>query len=179
VLEWEEVLADNEGQGGLSLDDLVLRSRRHHPQRVIMGEIMGPEVISTLSAMSQGNDGSLSTIHAKNAPDVFNKLSTYGAQYGNLTVDTMQPLIAASIDLVVFLRQNRRLVNRPPQAGRAVVEVLEVTGMGESRVATSQLFGPSPADGRAGRTQTPIARFQELADAGYDDTLWPNFSMGL
>lgn len=178
VLEWEEVLPDNEGQGGLTLDDLVLRSRRHHPQRVIMGEIMGPEVISTLSAMSQGNDGSLSTLHAKSAHDVFNKLSTYGAQYGNLTVDTMQPLISAGVDLVVFIRQNRLLENRSVNSSRAVVEVLEVTGMGESRVATSQLFGPSPVDGRALRTETPIARFEELADAGYDDTMWPNYSMG-
>ena len=194
VLEWEEVLPDAEGQGGLSLDDLVLRSRRHHPQRVIMGEIMGPEVISTLSAMSQGNDGSLSTLHAKSADDVFNKLSTYGAQYGHLTVDTMQPLIAAGVDLVVFIRQTRQQDSHQPDndltSSRSVVEVLEVTGMGESRVATSQLFAPSPVggpgpvggagptDGVALRTETPIARFSELAEAGYDDTLWPSYSMG-
>src|SRR6478735_7449312 len=67
VVELEEVLPDADGNGGLSIRDLVRRTRRHNPERVIVGEVLGPEVVEMLSAMSQGNNGSLSTIHARSA----------------------------------------------------------------------------------------------------------------
>ena len=70
VVELEEVLPDAEGNGGLTIRELVRRTRRHNPSRVIVGEVLGPEVVEMLSAMSQGNDGSLSTMHARSAHDV-------------------------------------------------------------------------------------------------------------
>lgn len=170
TLEWEEVLPDPEGKGGITLDQLVRRSRRSNPSRVILGEILGPEVVTALKAMSQGNDGSLSTLHARNAADVFQKLSTYGHEYAGLDTDVMHELIESSVDFVVYLRKNRRLGGQ-----RSVVEVREINGMASSgnRVATSELFVPSRVDGRAVRdSEVAIARFEELADFGYDDTAW-------
>jgi len=81
-LEWEQVLPDPDGKGGITLDELVRRTRRQNPSRVIMGEVLGPEVLEVLTAMSQGNDGSLSTLHA------------------------------GAVDFVVFVRKNRRLGGR-------------------------------------------------------------------
>ena len=169
TLEWEEVLPDSDGKGGVSLDALVRRTRRQNPERVILGEILGPEVVTTLTAMSQGNDGSLSTLHARSATDVFHKLSTYGARFEGLEVRVMHDLIAASVDFVVFLRKNPLLGGQ-----RAVAEVREVNGLAGERAATSALFVPSPVDGRAQRdAAVQIARADELAAAGYDDNSWP------
>lgn len=168
VVEWEYVLPDSDGKGGITLDELARRTRRQNPGRVILGEILGPEVVTTLNGMSQGNDGSVSTLHAKSAHDVFNKLSTYGAQYQGLGVDVMHQLIGASLDLVVYLKKNRRVGGQ-----RTVVEVLEVVGTDNNRVSTSRLFVPSPVDGRAVRDRdVAIHRREELAEFGYDDAAW-------
>ncbi len=168
TVEWEQVLPDTENQGGISLDALVRRSRRQNPSRVIVGEILGPEVVTALTAMSQGNDGSLCTIHARSARDVLAKLANYGAQHNGLDGAAMHGLIAGAVDVIVFLRKNRRL-----GGVRTVTEVLEVTGLGETGVATSTLFAASPVDGRAVRDpEVQIRRREELEDAGYDDTAW-------
>jgi len=174
VVEFEEVLPDADGKGGITMDQLVRRTRRHNPSRVIVGEVLGPEVVQMLSAMSQGNDGSLSTIHARNADDVFHKLATYAAQFERLDFPVTHSLIASSIDFVAFVRKN------PLMAGRRVVsEVVEVTGWDQGRVTRSHIFVPSPVDGRAERAvEVQIMRAKGLAAVGYDDTAggwggWP------
>ena len=167
VVELEEVLPDSDGKGGVSIDALVRRTRRHNPSRVIVGEVMGPEVVQMLSAMSQGNDGSLSTIHARDAADVFAKLATYAAQFEGLPFPVTHALIASSIDFVVFVRKNPLLDGR-----RCVTEVLEVTGYAEGQVTRSRIFATSPVDGRAERvTDVGIMRADRLAAVGYDDAL--------
>jgi pilus assembly protein CpaF len=168
VVELEEVLPDPDGGGGLSIGDLVRRTRRLNPSRVIVGEVLGPEVVEMLSAMSQGNDGSLSTIHARSAHDVFNRLSTYAAQHENLPFPVTNALIGNAIDYVLFIAKNPRLGGR-----RTVTDVLEVTGFSDGHVIRSRVFGPSPTDGRAVRDgEVPLMRAVQLAEAGYDDTGW-------
>lgn len=166
VVELEEVLPDTEGNGGLTIGQLVRRTRRHNPSRVIVGEVLGPEVVEMLSAMSQGNNGSLSTIHARSAEDVFQKLATYGAQYEGLDFSVTYALIAASIDFVVFIQKNPLLDGR-----RCVTEVVEVDHHEAGGVARSKIFVPSPLDGRAARAvEIPIIRGEALHAAGYADT---------
>ena len=167
VVEMEEVLPDSEGRGGISIDQLVRRTRRHNPDRVIVGEVLGPEVVQMLSAMSQGNDGSLSTIHARDADDVFHKLATYAAQFEGLDFPVTHSLMASSIDFVVFVRKN------PLMGGlRCVTEVVEVTGINEGRVARSKIFAESPVDGRAERmSEVAIMRGDRLAAFGYDELM--------
>jgi pilus assembly protein CpaF len=165
VVELEEVLPSADGGGGVSIGQLVRRTRRHNPSRVIVGEVLGPEVVEMLSAMSQGNDGSLSTIHARDAADVFHRLATYAAQHEGLTFDVSHALIGSTIDFVVFIRKN------PRRNGlRSVMEVLEVTGSADGRVTRSRIFTEGP-DGRAVRDpEVAIMRWRALAEAGYDDT---------
>jgi pilus assembly protein CpaF len=168
VLELEEVLPDPDGGGGLTIGDLVRRTRRLNPSRVIVGEVLGPEVVEMLSAMSQGNDGSLSTIHARSADDVFNRLATYAAQHESLPFPVTHSLIGGAIDYVLFIAKNPRLDGR-----RTVTEVLEVTGSSDGHVTRSQIFTPSRADGRAVRDpEIPLVRAAQLAEAGYDDAGW-------
>lgn len=168
VVELEEVLPDADGNGGLTIRDLVRRTRRHNPDRISVGEVMGPECVEMMSAMSQGNNGSLSTIHSRSATDTFAKLATYAAQYEHLDFAVAHSLIANSVDFVVFIEKNRALGGR-----RCVTEVREVVGAPDGRVASTLIFGPSPVDGRAVRADEYALspeRNRDLLAAGYDDT---------
>src|SRR5690606_37449973 len=80
VVAMEERHPNSEGLGGVALARLVRRTLRMNPDRVILGEVLGPEIVTMLNAMTQGNDGSLSTIHARSARGVFNRLATYARQ---------------------------------------------------------------------------------------------------
>ena len=94
VVELEEVLPDADGNGGLTIRDLVRRTRRHNPARAMVGEVMGPEVVEMLSAMSQGNNGS--AVHHPcpvRWPSV-RQLATYAAQYEKLDFAVAHSLIA-------------------------------------------------------------------------------------
>jgi Flp pilus assembly CpaF family ATPase len=171
VRELEEVLPDAEGKGGVSIAALVRRTRRMNPSRVIVGEVLGPEVVEMLSAMAQGNDGSLSTIHARDAVEVFNRISTYAQQHENLSAEVSHALMAGAIDFVIFIEKLG--------GTRCVTQVLEVGGFQAGRVATSALFGPSPHDGRAIRDPeigvTPRRAAKLASLAGWADHIadWP------
>jgi pilus assembly protein CpaF len=164
VVELEEVLPSPDGGGGLSIGQLVRRTRRANPSRVIVGEVLGPEVVEMLSAMSQGNDGSLSTIHARDASDVFNRLATYAAQHEGLGFHVTHALIGTTVDLVVFIKKH-------PNGQRAVTEILEVTGHSDGHVIRSKIFTEG-TDGRGLRDpEIAIMRAAKLAAHGYDDGL--------
>lgn len=169
VREMEEVLPDAEGKGGVNIAQLVRRTRRMNPSRVIVGEVLGPEVVEMLSAMAQGNDGSLSTIHARDAEEVFNRISTYAQQFENLTAPVSHALMAGAIDFVIFVEKNPLLGGR-----RCVTQVLEVSGMQGDRVGRSKLFVPSREDGRAVRdpeVAITSQRAAKLATAGFGESL--------
>ena len=106
VVAFEERLPNSEGLGGVTMAELVRRSLRMNPSRVIVGEVLGDEIVTMLNAMSQGNDGSLSTIHANSSLEVFNRIATYAIQASErLPIEATQMLIAGALDFVVFLRK--------------------------------------------------------------------------
>lgn len=118
-----------------------------------------------LNAMSQGNDGSLSTIHANSSLEVFNRISTYALQaQENLPVEATQMLIAGSINFVVFMRK-RNDYETGGQLLRTIESIREVTGV-DGRVLSSEVFSLA-ADGRA-VAHAPIACIDDLAPHGYD-----------
>ena len=68
-----------------------------NPSRVIVGEVLGDEIVTMLNAMTQGNDGSLSTIHANSSLEVFNRIATYAIQSAErLPVEATHMLIAGA-----------------------------------------------------------------------------------
>lgn len=165
VVEMEEVLPDQDGNGGLSLRRLVFQSRRMNPSRVILGEVLGPESVELMGAFSQGNEGGFSTIHARSAQDTFDRLATYAAMYDQMAFDVSHSLMANAIDFVVFVQKNRRLGGR-----RCITQILEVGGYDHGRVSSAQIYGPSPLDGRAERDlDVPIQRLDDLTDTGWRD----------
>lgn len=139
VVALEERLPNAEGQGYVSMADLVRRSLRMNANRVIVGEVLGDEVVAMLNAMSQGNDGSLSTVHANNSADVFQKLSMYAIQAAErLPIDASQFLIANALELVVFIK--RELDPTTGVQRRRVTSLREVSGYNEGRVASSEIY---------------------------------------
>jgi Flp pilus assembly CpaF family ATPase len=165
VVAMEERLANAEGLGGVSMAELVRRSLRMNPSRVIVGEVLGDEIVTMLNAMTQGNDGSLSTIHANSSLEVFNRVATYALQAAErLPVEASHMLMAGAIDFVVFL-EKRNDYARGGRLRRFVSSVREVTGV-DGRVLSSEVFAPGP-DGVA-VPHAPISCLDELAEHGYD-----------
>jgi Flp pilus assembly CpaF family ATPase len=167
VVALEERLPNSEGHGAISMADLVRRSLRMNPSRVIVGEVLGDEIVTMLNAMSQGNDGSLSTIHANNSAEVFNRISTYALQARErLPVEASQMLVAGAIDFVVFI-QRRNDYQRGGTLRRVVTSIREVNGV-DGRVLSSEVF----AEAREGVAlpHAPISCLEELLANGYQPT---------
>jgi Flp pilus assembly CpaF family ATPase len=164
--ELEARIANSEGRGAVSMDQLVRRSLRMNPDRVIVGEVLGPEIIQMLQAMSQGNDGSLSTLHARTGREVFERISTYA-----LTAEQRMPreaafsLIAGGLDFVIFLRKDRG------SRKRRLTQVLEVNGFDPATgVASSELFAAG-SDGVAQRTNVSVSEVRRdgMVTSGWAD----------
>jgi pilus assembly protein CpaF len=165
VVALEERLPNMEGHGAISMAELVRRSLRMNPSRVIVGEVLGDEIVTMLNAMTQGNDGSLSTIHANSSMEVFNRIATYAIQSAErLPVEATHMLIAGAIDFVVFIEKRNDYL-RGGQLRRFVSSVREVTGCDE-HVLSSEIFTPGPD--RRGVPHAPISCLDELAEHGYD-----------
>ncbi|MGP4113511.1 CpaF family protein [Streptomyces sp. 4N509B] len=164
VVAFEERLPNSEGQGAISMAELVRRSLRMNPSRVIVGEVLGDEIVTMLNAMTQGNDGSLSTIHANSSQEVFNRISTYALQASErLPIEASQMLIAGAVNFVVFIERR----NTYAQGGglrRFVSSVREVNGV-DGRVLSSEVFAEGP-DGLV-RPHAAISAAEELAQFGY------------
>jgi Flp pilus assembly CpaF family ATPase len=164
VVSFEERLPNSEGAGGIAMAELVRRSLRMNPSRVIVGEVLGDEIVTMLNAMSQGNDGSLSTIHANSSMEVFNRIATYAIQsQERLPIEATHMLIAGSLDFVVFLRKDNAYA-AGGRLSRAVESIREVTGH-DGRVLSSEVFALGP-DGVA-VAHAPIECIDELEAAGY------------
>jgi Flp pilus assembly CpaF family ATPase len=165
VVAFEERLPNMEGHGAITLAELVRRSLRMNPSRVIVGEVLGDEIVTMLNAMTQGNDGSLSTIHANSSLEVFNRISTYAIQATErLPVDATHMLISGAIDFVVFI-EKRNEYTSGGRLRRFVNSVREVTGV-DGRVLSSEVFAPGP-DGTA-VPHAPVSCLQDLLPYGYD-----------
>ncbi len=165
VVAFEERLPNMEGHGGITMAELVRRSLRMNPSRVIVGEVLGDEIVTMLNAMTQGNDGSLSTIHANSSLEVFNRIATYAIQSAErLPVEATHMLIAGAVEFVIFI-EKRNDYSRGGRLRRFVSSIREVTGV-DGRVLSSEVFVPGP-DGRA-IPHAPVSCAAELAEHGYE-----------
>ncbi|MEO3808793.1 ATPase, T2SS/T4P/T4SS family [Sphaerisporangium sp. B11E5] len=168
VVAFEHRLPNSEGQGEITMAELVRRSLRMNPSRVIVGEVLGDEIVTMLNAMTQGNDGSLSTIHANSSMEVFNRIATYALQAEErLPIEATHMLIAGAIDFVIFI-EKRNDYHMGGRLRRYVASVREVAGV-DGRVLSSEVFTSGP-DGHA-VPHAPIACLDDLVPHGYDPTI--------
>ncbi|MQA95980.1 MAG: CpaF family protein [Streptosporangiales bacterium] len=169
VVAFEERLPNSEGEGAISMAELVRRSLRMNPSRVIVGEVLGDEIVTMLNAMTQGNDGSLSTIHANSSLEVFNRIATYAIQANErLPVEATHMLIAGAIDFVVFITKRNDYAHGG-RLRRFISSVREVSGV-DGRVLSSEVFAPGPDS--AAVPHAPISCIEELAEHGYRPESW-------
>lgn len=156
--------ANTEGVGSFSLAELVRSALRMDPQRVIVGEVRGAEVLPMLLAMSQGNDGSMCSIHADSSKGVFGRLAMYAAMTPErLVPDVTNLLVANAVDLIVHLGW----VN----GERRVTSVRQVVGAVESgQVVSNELWRPDAA-GSGVPAAPPTPEFAaQLEVHGFDAT---------
>ena len=95
-----------EGAGGVGLRDLVRQALRMRPDRLVVGEFRGAEMVELLVALNTGHEGSAATLHANSAADVPARFAALGALAG-LPAPAITSLVASGIDLVVHLRRDR------------------------------------------------------------------------
>lgn len=157
--------ANVEGEGAIDMAALFRNGLRMLPDRVFVGESRGNETIPLLNSMSQGNDGTMSTIHASSSAGVFRKLALYAAQSPErLDVATTNMHIAEGLDLVVQLRKTE-------DSRRYVTSVREVVDADGQQVSSNEIFRPGP-DGRAVPGAPPSTELVErLTYHGFDPML--------
>jgi Flp pilus assembly CpaF family ATPase len=117
--------ANIEGQGEITLADLTKMALRMDPDRVIVGEVRGAEAFPMLMAMSQGNNGSMCTLHADSTRSVFPKLAAYMSMSStSLPIETTNLLIASSVHFVVHIE-----VVRGQRRVSSIREVVDSDGL--------------------------------------------------
>lgn len=137
-----------EGRGGIDLEQITREALRMNPTRVIVGEVRGDEMLAMLDAMTQGQDGSMCTVHARSARQVFERFQMYGLRsHRRIDPAATAWMLADALDVVVYLGGQRTTRSGTPRA-RMVESVLEVTGADQQQVSANEVFVPD-ADGRA------------------------------
>ena len=120
-----------EGVGEVTMRDLVKNCLRMRPERIIVGEVRGPEAFDLLQAMNTGHDGSMGTVHANNPREGISRMENMIAMGGlNLPTVAVREQIAAAINVIIQVQRLR-------DGSRKVTHITEVTGM-EGEVVTMQ-----------------------------------------
>ncbi len=125
---------DYNGDGQVTIRDLVKNSLRMRPDRIIVGEIRGGETLDMLQAMNTGHDGSMTTVHSNSPRDTLSRLETMTLMAGfELPVLAIRKQIAAALDLIVYL-------TRFPDGTRKVTQISEVAGMESEVITLTDIF---------------------------------------
>ena len=146
VLRLETRPASNEGRGEINQRALMRNALRMRPDRVILGEIRGDEVIDVLSAMNTGHDGSMATIHANSPRDCLARIENLVAMSSvQVAASSLRYQISSAIHLVVQIQRMR-------DGGRRITQIEEILGVNGDNYVTQTLFSYKPshmgADGK-------------------------------
>lgn len=133
LVQMEARNANVEGCRPISIRELIKASLRMRPDRIVVGEVRGPEAIDMIQAMNTGHDGSMSTGHANSARDMLSRLETMILMGMDLPVPAIRGQLAAGIDLIVHLGRLR-------DRSRKLLEVAEVLGIEDGQIRLSTLY---------------------------------------
>lgn len=190
--------ANAEGEGAISMARLVRRALRMNADRVIVGEVLGDEILPMLNAMSQGRSGSMCTIHADSSLGIFRRLASYAVQAPErLPLESTNLLIAGSVHFTVFVEvvdverasqdlrylhgsdrddsssepDKSRMTFKALKRRRFVSSVQEVVGSEGLYVISNEVFR---SDGKSQSRQVAPLRsstLEELVDCGFEPSL--------
>jgi pilus assembly protein CpaF len=156
-----------EGEGEIDLATLVRWGLRMNPDRVIVGEVRGHEVIPMLNAMSQGNDGSMCTVHANSSLSAFSKLAMYAVQAPErLNLEATNLMVANAINFVVYIAT----VVGGGEGGmrRYVSSVREIVGAEGPLVVSNEIFVPGYDKRAIPGAPLRDSTQADLAEVGFD-----------
>ncbi|MDE0193987.1 MAG: ATPase, T2SS/T4P/T4SS family [bacterium] len=155
-----------EGAGAFPLEALLRECLRMHADRIVVGEVRGPEVLGMLLAMTSGQDGSLCTIHANSTAEAFERLT----MYASLTPQQFSRaftyrLVGSAVDFVVHVEAIG--------GTRRITSIREVVGSTDTHVLSNEVWRPSPGgwavpSGEPLRAEPTLRR---LTEAGFDPAL--------
>lgn len=159
-----------EGRGEITIRELIKTSLRMRPERIIVGEVRGPEAIDMLQAMNTGHDGSLSTGHANSTQDMLSRLETMILSSSALPLEAVRKQMASAIDIIIFLSRLR-------DKSRRTMEISEVAGFENGQIKLNPLFlfeeilhenlpENAPVQGTLKRTSNPLVNNQKLINSG-------------
>jgi pilus assembly protein CpaF len=166
VVEMETRQANMEGVGELTMMDLTRECLRMSPDRVVVGEVRGAEALYMMKAMSQGNDGSMCTVHADSARGVADRVRGYCAEGLNeIPMSVIDGFYRNAVDLVVHLKVL-------PDRRRVVSSIVEVQKDSAEGIRYNELFAPQ-VDGPAVASVPPSEELVErLSFAGLQGGVW-------
>jgi pilus assembly protein CpaF len=122
-----------EGEGEVTMRDLVKNCLRMRPERIIVGEVRGPEVFDLLQAMNTGHDGSMGTIHSNSPRECLNRIESMIAMGGySLPQKTVREIVVGSVDVIIQAARLR-------DGSRRITHITEVIGMEGDVIITQDL----------------------------------------
>lgn len=134
VISLETRLTNYEGEGAITIRDLVINSLRMRPDRIIVGEVRGKEAFDMLQAMNTGHNGSLTTMHANSPIDALNRLETMVLMAGmEIPIRAIREYIEGAINIVVQ-------VSRLTDGRRKVTSICEITGIEDNTIKMEEIF---------------------------------------
>ncbi len=134
VARLESHPASRDGTPEITIRDLVISSLRMRPDRLIVGEVRGPEALDMLQAMNTGHDGSMTTLHANRARDALARIETLVMMAGyDLVPRAIRSQIASAFNVVIHLERMR-------DGSRKVVQISEITGMEDDVISMQDIF---------------------------------------
>lgn len=134
VISLETRMVNYEGEGEITVRDLVRNSLRMRPDRIIVGEVRGKEAFDMMQAMNTGHEGSITTLHSNSPEDSINRLETMMLMNDmELPVNAIRNYIEKAIDIVVQ-------IDRLSDGKRKVTSISEVVGMKNEKVCLKEIF---------------------------------------
>ena len=134
VISLETRLTNYEGQGEVTIRDLVINSLRMRPDRIIVGEVRGKEAFDMLQAMNTGHSGSLTTMHANSPIDALNRLETMILMAGmEIPIKALREYIENAINIVVH-------IERLADGRRKITSICEIVGFDDDAIKIREIF---------------------------------------
>jgi len=151
------------GKGAVTMEQLIKTSLRMRPDRIIVGEVRGAEVVDMIQAMNTGHEGSMSTGHGNSIKGMLNRLETMYLMDSGIPIFSVKSQIANAIDIFVHLR-------RDANGKRCVVEVAEITGFDGENYHLNYLY-KLDENSYLMRTENSLSDRDRLVRKGFMDIL--------
>ena len=156
-----------EGEGAVTIRDLIKSALRMRPDRIVVGEVRGEETVDMISsAMLNGHSGSMSTGHANNPTDMLHRLETMMLMGIDLPLQAIQRQVASALDIIIHLGRLR-------DKTRKVLQIVEVEGYEDGKIQTKVLYEFKEEGMKNGKIQgclmkkNEITNKEKLLAAGY------------